>query len=699
MDMTKYRDLFLSEARDHLQGMSDCLMALEKDPSASDSIDELFRHAHSVKGMAASMGYGKIAELSHRMEDMMDAIRKGRARFSRPFMDLLFAGVDSLEAMVGVVERGEALEALDSSELVARAAAAAEGKDPGEASSSPSPGLPVAPSATLPVAPSATPPAAPSATLPVAPSAPPPAAPSSDLPPGAFEVRFTLSPDCQVPAARGYLAVKKLQSLGTVLLLDPPLEKIKAGETEGTVRAVMKDASPDEVRGMLAGLPEMGEIAVTGGEPASAPLPPLASLPPLEPLAPSSAPGLPGPPSPRPPVSPSAAPPPPPAPRTAPSKSVRISVDLLDTFINLVGELIVTKSRLAGLLGGRSSREVDEGLTRLDQLIGTFHAEVMKVRMMPLETVTARLPRVVRDLARSRGKDALLAVEGASIELDRAILDELGDPLIHILRNAVDHGLEEGEARSRAGKDPVGHIVIRAYRERDMVHVEIADDGRGMDLVRVRAKAVEKGLIEPEQAALMSEEETIMLVCRPGFSTLDQVTDVSGRGVGMDVVRSVVESLGGNLVIRTRAGQGTTFLLKLPLTVAIVKMLLVRVGDHTLGLPITRVIRTVRATAGDLQQSQSKRYLTLGEELVPLYETRSLLALPGGREKGGGFPVVLVEATNRTAGLVVDEILGQEDIVAKPLCYPLEHLSRYSGMTVLGDGRIVPILDLKSLLV
>jgi two-component system chemotaxis sensor kinase CheA len=376
---------------------------------------------------------------------------------------------------------------------------------------------------------------------------------------------------------------------------------------------------------------------------------------------------------------------------------VRISTALLDTFINIVGELIVTKGRLNELMTGTGSRHVDEVLTRLDHLVGGLHGEVMKVRMMPLETVTQRLPRVIRDIARQRGKTVSLEIVGADIELDRAILEELGDPLIHILRNAVDHGLEETKERSAANKDKTGHIVLRAFRERDMVYVQIMDDGRGIDLDKIKTKAIEKGLISREQAKVISDEDTVMLVCRPGFSTAAEVTDVSGRGVGMDVVQSTVEGLGGSLSIESRTGEGTTFTLRLPLTVAIVKMLLVSLVDHLFAIPITRVARTIRVPRDELSESQGRHFLSLEEELIALFDLGELLQIEKRMDGRQLHNVVLVEATNRTVGLVVDGVVGQVDIVVKPLCYPIQYLKRYSGMTVLGDGRIVPILDLGNL--
>ena len=481
-----------------------------------------------------------------------------------------------------------------------------------------------------------------------------------------------------MPAARAYLAVKKLESLGQVRRTDPPVEEIKAGNYTGHVTVWIGDVEKDQILKTLQSLAEMGQVSVAE---------------PDGPVAESvgRAAGIPKRPDPalaQPRIDPS-----PPA----AAKTVRISTALLDTFINLVGELIVTKSRLNDLLTGSGSRDVDQVLTRVDHLVSGLHGEVMKVRMMPLETVTQRLPRVVRDLAQKSKKKVSLEVIGADIELDRAILEELGDPLIHILRNAVDHGLEDAEGRAASGKDATGRIVLRAFRERDMVYVEIIDDGRGMDLGAIKAKAVEKGVISRDQAKIISDEETVMLVCRPGFSTATEVTDVSGRGVGMDVVQSTVDGLGGSLSIESHPSEGTTFTLRLPLTVAIVKMLLISLLDHTFAVPITRVARTIRVTSEELNESQGRQYMNLDEELVSVFDLGELLKIERHTDGRSVFNVVLVEATNRTVGLVVDSVVGQVDIVVKPLCYPIQYLKKYSGMTVLGDGSIVPILDLGNL--
>jgi len=687
MDMAKYKDLFISEAREHIRGMSDCVLILEKDPRSEQGINELFRHAHSVKGMAASMGFSSISELSHRLEDLMDTVRKGQTAISSSFIDILLGGTDTLESMVESVEKDSDLSEINTADVISRIQEVIEGGSPAGQKAQEPPAKEEKKEGKKEKAKEK----APDETGPEGREGPTPEGEekkkekkgpakkteaAEEEPPdeGGLTVRFSISKESLVPAARAYMALKKLESVGKVRDVTPSKEQIKAGAFSGTVSLLMSGVEKEQIQKTLEAVVEIGEVDVSGeavSRPDTRSAPPEAAKVPQEPGSGKKEPA---------------------------AKTVRISTALLDTFINLVGELIVTKSRLDDLMSGIGSRDVDEVLTRLDHLVGNLHGEVMKVRMLPLDTVTQRLPRVVRDLARGRGKKVSLEIIGADIELDRAILEELGDPLIHILRNAVDHGLEKSSDRVAAKKDETGRIVLRAFRERDMVFVQIIDDGQGMDLGKIRSKAVEKGLVSEEQAKVISDEETVMLVCRPGFSTATEVTDVSGRGVGMDVVQSTVEGLGGSLSIESTTGEGTTFTLKLPLTVAIVKILLVTLADHFFAIPITRVARTIRVPREEVSESQGRSYLSLGENLITLFALGDLLKIESAAGSGRRMHnVVLVEATNRTVGLMVDSLVGQVDIVVKPVCYPIQYLKRYSGMTVLGDGRIVPILDLGNL--
>jgi len=367
-------------------------------------------------------------------------------------------------------------------------------------------------------------------------------------------------------------------------------------------------------------------------------------------------------------------------------RTVRVRTELLDRFINLTGELITTRYMLQAAAREECWSETRDGLDLLARLISDLHGHVLQVRMTPLESITGRLPRLVRDLARKSNKEVRLRIEGEDLELDRAILEELSDPLVHMVRNAVDHGIERS-----------GEVLVRAWREKDLAVVEIADNGRGMDPERIRRKALEKGLVSPAQVKIMRDRDLFQLVCLPGFSTAEAITETSGRGVGMDVVKSAVESLGGTLEILSEAGVGTRFRLKLPLSVAIIKILLVRCADRSMGLPITRVIRALEIPLDEVKSSGHQQVITLDEEIVPLVELSQLLGLPAATTRVT-HPTVVTEVHGRKVGLLVDSLAGQREVFVKTLDFPLDRISGLSGATVLGDGSVIFIIDPQTLL-
>jgi two-component system chemotaxis sensor kinase CheA len=398
--------------------------------------------------------------------------------------------------------------------------------------------------------------------------------------------------------------------------------------------------------------------------------------------------------------------PPPPAPSREPaaqaeaSRTVRVRAELLDYFLDTVGELILAAARLREV--GRSLPEPhrqahEEGVDRLQGIVKDLHGKVMSVRMTPIATLVERLPRVARDLARKMGKQVEVVVTGAEIEIDRAILDELSDPLVHVLRNAVDHGLEPPHLRQLAGKPAAGRISVAARRERDRVILEVSDDGKGMDPARIRAAAVARGVIGEEEARSLPDREALQLACLPGVSTSDVVTDVSGRGVGLDAVKRVVESVGGALEIDSTPAVGTRFTLRLPLTVAVQSVLLVRVGDEVLGLPIAKVHGAAEVELARLERSQGGPLLGYGGGHVPVHDLGRLLGLPPG-PPGPRRSVVVAEAEGGRVGLAVDALIGQEEAVLKPLGQPLSLVPGLSAVTVLGNGRPVFILDVSRLL-
>lgn len=383
------------------------------------------------------------------------------------------------------------------------------------------------------------------------------------------------------------------------------------------------------------------------------------------------------------------------------SRTVRIKTELLDLLLDTAGELILATARVRAV--GKGLPEVfrpplDEEVDRLHGLIRTLHDRVMQSRMTPVSVITDALPRAARDLARRMGKDVDLTVSGADIELDRSIVDELSDPLLHLLRNAIDHGLEPAEERRGAGKSNRGRVTVEVRRARDRVLLEVADDGRGIDVQRVRAAAVARGLVREEVAKSLSDREALMLICLPGFTTVASATDVSGRGVGLDAVKRVAESVGGALEIETRPGQGARFRISVPLTVAMVNLLLVGVGEEIYGLPITKVVGVVETQRRELTRSEREPVLPFGTTVVPVYDLAHVLRVPGTPTHPSlPSPFVIVDSEAGRVAMAVDSLLGQEEVVLKGLTPPLDLVPGLAGVTILGSGRPIFILDIARL--
>ncbi len=375
---------------------------------------------------------------------------------------------------------------------------------------------------------------------------------------------------------------------------------------------------------------------------------------------------------------------------------IRVDTRLLDDLMDQVGELVTARGSLLELAERIPSQALHEGVGRIDSLVKGLQQQAMKLRMMPLDLIADRFPRAVRDLARRRGKELNFEIVGREIELDRAILEELPDPLLHIFRNSIDHGIEPPEERVRKGKPPTGTVRLEASKERESVLIRVSDDGRGMDPAQLRRVALERGTITREQHETMSDSESLQLITLPGFSTAREVTEVSGRGVGMDVVRSTVESLRGSLLIESVPGQGSRFTLKLPLTLAVLAVLLVEVGGERYALPVSAVEQMLEIPAGEIQRSQGTELITWDGSLVPLIRLGRLLGCPGEAE-GPLRLVVLCEIRGRIAGAMVDRMVGYREVVVKSLGKALKSVRGFAGVTILGDGSTVLILDLNTL--
>jgi len=632
--MSRYLGLFVAEASEHLEALGRDLVALEGTPNA-ETVDSLFRHAHSVKGMAASMGLEPIAQLAHRVEDLVDVARRLPGALGRERVDLLLTTTDAMIALVRGTGEGNA--PAPQPDLLAKlgdAVVALTGQAP-----------------------------RPTKVAPVDPLAKPAAAP---LGAAKFEVRFRILEAAQSPGPRAFLVYKKLTGLGAVTQLRPPLEDLRAGAIpDGRIALVLEtDGGLEPVRTALGLVPE---VELISAEPVAEPRPE----------------------------------PPPPATPTETTRTVRVRTELLDDFLEMAGELLLATARLRDI--GRRFPEherpaLDEGVDRLHALVKDLHGKVMGARMTPVAVVTDQLPRAARDLARKRGKDVEVTVTGAEIEIDRAILDAIAEPLLHVLRNAVDHGIEAPEVRVSSGKPPRGRLRISVRRTRERVVIELEDDGKGMDPDRLLAAAVARGKLSPEAAARLTPREALLLACLPGVSTATDVDDVSGRGVGMDAVKRSVESLGGAVELDSQLGRGTRISLRLPLTVAVVQLLLVRAGGEVLGLPITKVLGAVELPETAVQRSPSVNLISYGTQLIPAHDLARLLALPAPPPPRTR-PWVVMESEEGTVALGVEALLGQEEAVLKALSRPLDQVTGLAGVTILGNGRPVFILDVPRLLV
>ena len=631
MDTRRYAELFLTESRDNLSAINHSLLELERDPGAEAHVGALFRAVHTVKGMSATMGYTAVAALSHEMETLLDIVRRGERAVSPAMMDALFEAADALEQ---AIERSVADRGheVDVSGPVAALRAVAGSE---------------------------------------------------------VIVRVTQAADTPMRGVRAYLAVERARTLGTVVDVAPAIDALQAErfEREFAIRLVTgADDAAIEQTVRSAGGVEAVRVdrgrAVTSGVVAPGTVPndyPVSGEPPatLGGIMSASA-GA---------ASEHAA--------ARQHRHVRIDLQRLDTLMNLIGELVIMRGRLQQLATTINDAPLTEAVAQTSRLVADLQDGIMTSRMVPVWQVFDRFPRVVRDAARALGKQVDFGVEGREIELDRSMLDEIGDPVIHLLRNAIDHGLETPEQRRAAGKPAVGRLSLVASRDRSAVVIRVTDDGRGIDRERVLARAKQNGLVEAAKLDL-SDDELLRLIARPGFSTAERVTDISGRGVGIDAVYTRVRALGGTVDIKSTKGQGTTVTVRLPVTLAIVRALLARVGDETYAVPMTHVNETVQLEPSTVRRVKGREVLVLRDDVLPLLHLRDLVRLP--RRDGWGGQVVVVEVAERRAGMVVDDLTGQQEIVIKPFDAVKDGLSLFSGATILGDGVPALILDVSSLL-
>ncbi|HZX94624.1 MAG TPA: chemotaxis protein CheA [Myxococcales bacterium] len=651
----KYLPVFIAEASEQLELLTSELVRIEQEPPAGPLWDSIFRRVHSVKGSAATLGLSAVVDIAHSAETLIGKLKAQRQKPERGQVDLLLQATDALVSEIqrasAEMERARRDEQGASAQLLARLSDA-------------------------------------SRALPEMTPAPPPATRSTEraqvdpaLP--RLDVSFSLSRSCQAPGARALIVQRKLKAMGTLLEIEPAPQALMQKKGGVRVAAVLSTSrSIDEVRTAFDGIPEVENVEVRVAPLTSAP--PQARKPsddtktgPARPITETPTAG-----------------------DVRVEPTVRVRAQALDQLLDQAAEVLHGIARLreaARHLPENTVVQFEVEIDRVRRTARELHGRVMNARLTPFSSVTERLPRVVRDVAHRLGKEVDLDVQGGAVEMDRTLIDALGDPLTHLVRNALDHGLETGAQRVAAGKSPRGTLVLAARRERDKVLIDVSDDGQGLDAERLRRRAVELGAIAAERAAELTEQQCFELAFLPGLSTRHEATEVSGRGVGLDAVKAAVENLGGKLSVHCTPGKGSRFTLELPLSVSMANLLLVQVGGELYGLPMTRVVVTTEydlsARGGEGFEARS---LAVMGQLVRAHSLAKLFGLPS-LAPPGPRPFAVLEVDGLTFALSVDRLVGQEEAVLKPLFPPLDRVRGLAGTTVLGNGRPLLVLDPRGL--
>ncbi|WP_435067239.1 chemotaxis protein CheA [Haloplanus sp. C73] len=655
----EYVQAFVHESEEQLTDLNNSLLALESDPDDQEAMDDIFRTAHTLKGNFGAMGYDDASDLAHAIEDLLDELRQGEMEVTPEVMDLVFAGVDRLELAVESIDDDGTVD-VEVADLESDIRGVIEGGEAGESGGETA-------------------------------DADDDTASQVDT----FDVTVEIG-DSEMKGVDGMLVLEAIREECDLVSATPEPEAIEDGEYDDSFDVVVASTTADELRATLDRVSAIDEATLSqagtdeetasesdesaaddsaGDETAEAEPTPEDSTGDTETDDDAEA----------------------DAASNGSSReisSVRVDVDQLDDLHGLVEQLVTSRIKLRRAVDDGDVGGATDTLGELDKITGNLQNTVMDMRLIPMRKVISKFPRLVRDLAREQEKDIDFRMEGQDIELDRTILTEISDPLMHILRNAVDHGIEPPAEREAAGKDPEGTIELRADRERDHVTITVEDDGRGLDVDELREKALEKGVRSEAELDSMEDSEVYDLVFHPGFSTADEVTDVSGRGVGMDVVHSTVKQLDGSVNVESEYGEGTTVTLRLPVTVAIVKVLFIEVGDEEYGVPIKNIDEVSRLP--EIETINEQPMIEHDDEIYPVVDLASELDVPGETANGDGM-LLRIRRSERRAALRCDTVNKQEEVVVKPLEGVLSGIPGLSGTAVLGDGNIVPILDVVTL--
>ena len=705
MDVSQYLEIFIDETEEHIQTLSDCIMELEKEPENMDVINEIFRAAHSLKGMAGTMGFKRMQHLTHDMENVFQEVRSEKIKVDSSMIDLLFKCLDAIEAYLTSVKESSD-EGTEDNELIIKELNDFIASANGEVKTSDTEAEPEKKEEAV------------------------EEAKTNQFPKKYLEIDLNdsdkdklkaaeegglhiygmtvyIQKECLLKAARAFLVFKAVEEFGQILVYCPSSQEIEdehfdcdfsfffaSEESYQKICDAAKDVSEiEEVVGeelkyeSLAARQEKAEVeaAKETGTPATVaantPAPTAAA-----PAAKASA------------TSKKQA-----VAKPVTNRAVRVDIEKLDALMNQVSELIIAKNSLVSISsvesGDFQNQTFHEQIEYLERITTNLHESVMKVRMVPIESVVSKFPRMIRDLSRKLNKNMELYMTGEDTELDRTVVDQIGDPLQHLLRNSADHGLEDNATRLAHGKPEVGSIFLNAFQEGNNVIIQVGDDGNGIDVDAVRNKAIERGVITEEQAESMTQKEIINLLFLPSFSMAKKVTDISGRGVGLDVVKSNIEALGGDVEVKTKLGEGTTFTVRLPLTLAIIQALMVEIRDEKYAIALGSISNIEDIPVKDIKYVEAQEVIHLRGKVIPLIRLDQVLDIEPKEEEPESLTVVIVKKGDNLAGLVVDNLMGQQEIVIKSLGKYINNNNKIiSGATILGDGEVALILDVNTLM-
>lgn len=679
MDTNQYLEMFIEESKEHLQACNDHLLELEKNPQNLSIVNEVFRSAHTLKGMSATMGYEDIANLTHKMENVLDEIRNSRLDVTPELLDVVFVAVDQLEEMVfNIADGGDGK--LDVEETVRKLHLIEKGE------------MEVAATVmskvdnnekhqnflsyddyemTV-------------------------LQQSAEQNYFTYEISVKLREDCLLKAARVYMVFELLEKMGDVIKSSPTVERLEDEDfDEQFYIAIVTTEEQEDVQKKLMKVSEVTEVIVnpvsieqlktrqneefekqeSKKEEINIEEKPSSEVKKVEEKQASPKNG-----------------------QTHGNKTIRVNIERLDILMNLFEELVIDRGRLQSISENLHDSELEETVERMARITGDLQNIILNMRMVPVDTVFNRFPKMVRQLARDLNKKINLQVIGAETELDRTVIDEIGDPLVHLIRNSLDHGIESPEIRKANGKPEEGTVVLRAYHSGNHVFIEIEDDGAGISREKVLKKAIAKNIVTPEAAALLSDKQVAELILSSGFSTAEVISDVSGRGVGLDVVKTTIESLGGSIEISSTEGKGSLFSIQLPLTLSIISVMLVELGEEIYAVPLSSIIETAIIRSSDILNAHNQKVIDFRGKVVPLVFLEEVFEVPRAHKEEEFHSVVLVRKGDKMAGLVVDSFIGQQEIVLKSLGTYLSSVFAISGATILGNGKVALIVDCNALI-